>query len=364
MVVAALSLLVVLVAVGGVLVVAMTGTSVDENEGAQDGIVYEVLVGTIERSIPVTVRAERSHAGVIRSPSDGVVTSIRVSPEPIGAGEQLASVDLVPVVLAEGTVPAFRTLEALTPPLRGADVAQLERCLANQGHIRGVAVDDIFTETTALAVRRWQRSIGQSETGAVQLGAIQFVPSLPAVVATADVGVGDVISAGSVIGTVLSPEPTAVIDLGESAGLIEAGQHVRPTQETAGLVEGIVREVRTDAMPTLQGDNPVTPGSGGSSIVGVLETGEGAAVCVADCAARTINGPLLLGAEVVLVPPTTGPVVPIAALRFGPDGQSAVLLANGESVRVTVLAESDGLAVVEGIDLGARVLLSADTSPE
>jgi Putative peptidoglycan binding domain len=91
----------------------------------------------------------------------------------IEPGQTLFAVDDRPVVLMDGTVPAWRTLE--TGVRDGADVRQLERNLAALGYDPGV-VDGTFTAATAGAVRAWQDDLDLPQTGRVELGRVVFLP--------------------------------------------------------------------------------------------------------------------------------------------------------------------------------------------
>jgi peptidoglycan hydrolase-like protein with peptidoglycan-binding domain len=91
----------------------------------------------------------------------------------ITPGHTLFRVDGKPVVLMDGTLPAYRSLR--TGIADGADVRQLERGLARLGHDPGT-VDDHYSAATAAAVRAWQAALGLSKTGRVELGRIVFLP--------------------------------------------------------------------------------------------------------------------------------------------------------------------------------------------
>jgi hypothetical protein len=64
-------------------------------------------------------------------------------------------------------------------------------------------------------------------------------------------------------------------------------------------------------------------------------------------------------AAVVIVRRVTGAVVPVGAVRTGPDGARFVVSDSGVEVPVKVRASSDGQAVVKGVEVGSRVLLPA-----
>jgi Putative peptidoglycan binding domain len=94
----------------------------------------------------------------------------------IGCGGTLWRIDDLPVVLMYGAVPAYRTLKPGVSD--GPDVTELNRNLIDLGYDPyGAIVDDeIFTEATAAAVKRWQKAEGMPETGEVELGRVVFAP--------------------------------------------------------------------------------------------------------------------------------------------------------------------------------------------
>lgn len=63
------------------------------------------------------------------------------------------------------------------------------------------------------------------------------------------------------------------------------------------------------------------------------------------------------GAEIVVVPETTGPVVPGAAIITDPGGGHSVRLASGDEVGVEVVESTNSLAVVTGVEVGDVVVL-------
>jgi hypothetical protein len=90
----------------------------------------------------------------------------------IEPGRALWRVDAEPVVLMNGTVPAYRPMRRGN---EGTDVLQLERGLSALGYDPG-AVDGAYDASTAAAVRAWQDDLGLHDTGAVELGRIVFLP--------------------------------------------------------------------------------------------------------------------------------------------------------------------------------------------
>jgi hypothetical protein len=103
----------------------------------------------------------------------GTLTWLPRTGDVIHPGQTLFKVDGKPVVLMDGTLPAYRTLR---PGIAdGADVRQLERGLTLLGYSPGT-VDDHYSAATAAAVNAWQGDHGLAKTGQVQLGRIVFLP--------------------------------------------------------------------------------------------------------------------------------------------------------------------------------------------
>ena len=88
-------------------------------------------------------------------------------------GHRLFAVDGQPVTLLYGHQPAYRPLGPGVPD--GADVAQLQRNLADLGYYGGSA-DGHFGASTRAAVQDWQQALGLRATGTVELGRVVFLP--------------------------------------------------------------------------------------------------------------------------------------------------------------------------------------------
>lgn len=102
----------------------------------------------------------------------GVVTKVPLAGDVIGQGRTIYRVDNAPVVLMYGAIAAYRTLGRGDT---GADVRQLEVNLKALGY-GGFTVDDRYTASTATAVRLWQKALGLTQTGQVELGRVLFAP--------------------------------------------------------------------------------------------------------------------------------------------------------------------------------------------
>lgn len=103
----------------------------------------------------------------------GTITWLPRAGAVIRPGQRIFAVDGDPVILMDGSVPAWRALSAGVSD--GVDVRELERGLTALGYDPGT-VDESFTAATAAAVRAWQEDLGLSQTGSVELGRVVFLP--------------------------------------------------------------------------------------------------------------------------------------------------------------------------------------------
>lgn len=300
-----------------------------------------VVDGTVGRALQLSATAGWDVLSVVRAPVSGVVTSVDFdAATPVSENSRLATVNLEPTFAAVGNVPAFRDLAV---GAKGADVGQLEAFLARVGHDPGLQ-DASFSNATAQAVRAWQTAVGAPVTGTVRLGALVFMPSLPAL-ARPVVLVGQSVGAGEPLLEVVAAAP--VFRMGVTDEQISLLPPAAAVRVTGGGAEWAAQAGRIE---TVEG-NPVL----------VLDGVDGQPVCALSCAAVPLIGESSWQAVVTVVPEATGAVVPVGAVRTGPDGSRFVVMDDGAERPVDVLASSDGQAVVTGVATGDRVLLPEPT---
>jgi hypothetical protein len=130
--------------------------------------------GTVSYANPQTVYSRLS----------GTITWLPSVGHVIRPGQTLYKVNGEPVVLMNGTTPAYRSL---TPSESdGPDITQLNRDLVALGfNPDGIVVDDAWQAATTAGVELLQESLGESETGTLSLGQIVFLPGAQVVTTVA-----------------------------------------------------------------------------------------------------------------------------------------------------------------------------------
>jgi peptidoglycan hydrolase-like protein with peptidoglycan-binding domain len=124
----------------------------------------------------------------------GTVTALTDIGTTVKRGETLFRVDNTPVVALYGTLPPYR---ALSPGTEGADVKQFEQELRSLGYT-GFTVDAKYDPNTATAVKKWQKKLGLTQTGVVELGRVLYAPG-EVRVATQKVAAGDAAQPGQAV---------------------------------------------------------------------------------------------------------------------------------------------------------------------
>jgi peptidoglycan hydrolase-like protein with peptidoglycan-binding domain len=278
------------------------------------------------------------------SHSQGTITAMAAEGAVVQRGQTLYEVDGRPVVLFYGDRPAWRTLSMGVAD--GADVTQLQQNLIALGYATtsNLTANGNFGWMTRAAVQRWQKAMGQSQTGTVELGQIVFLPGSVRV-GSHQVQVGG--QAGGVILNVSSTTRVVTVDLDASKQtLVKVGDAVQVTMPnsgatTTGTVTDIAKVARTN-----------NGGNGGSTTTVTLT------ISLTD-----LNATGTLDQAPVRVAITTQSAksvlaVPINALLARADGNYAVEVDAGGHRRVvpvqTGLFDDDGGVVeISGSDITA-----------
>lgn len=159
----------------------------------------------------------------------GILTRIAATGSTVARDERLYEVDGRPVRLMYGAEPMYRTLKTGD---KGNDVRQLEENLAALGYV-GFTVDEEYSAKTAAAVKRWQKSHDQKQTGTVGPDAIAFAGSAVRV-KEAGAATGDQVGPGRPVLTVTGSERVVRFKVPVS----DAGSAKTGTRVTVQLPDG------------------------------------------------------------------------------------------------------------------------------
>jgi hypothetical protein len=140
----------------------------------RDLVATDTESGTLSYANPQTVYNRLS----------GTITWLPAVGAAIKPGGTLFDVDNAPVVLFDGSTPAYRDLDSSDTD--GPDILELNRDLKHMGFDSGdqITVNDAWQTGTTDAVDTWQGSLGETETGTITLGQVVFLPGKQEVDAT------------------------------------------------------------------------------------------------------------------------------------------------------------------------------------
>lgn len=304
----------------------------------------EVEHGEVGSSINLNTVAEWTLTPVGSNQAAGTVTTVNIEAgQEVSAGTVLYSVNLRPVVIAQGDIPAF---QSLSQGSKGADVVQLQTLLATLGFYTG-AVNGTFAYSTGSAVKAWQKSLGIAADGVVQNGDLVFVPSLPTRVAldTKVIKRGSTVSGGEPVVTGLPAQPSFYVPVSESqAALMPSGTQVEITGPAGESWTALTADQSTDEVSGIK--------------VALVAEGD-TPICLDTCATVPVTGQTYLTSRIVTVASVTGLSVPSAALLSSADGTTLVIDDEGVEHKVTVVTSARGMSIIEGVAAGTRVRVPA-----
>lgn len=184
--------------------------------------------------------------------SAGTLTSRASNGVIVSRGQELFSVNGRTVRLLYGSTPAYRTLSIGS---KGRDVFQLESNLLALGYGSGWSADNTYTAYTATVVQRWQKDIGRTATGEVELGDVIFYKRAVRISGHAS-DVGATLSPGQAVLETTDDEIVVSIDLPvDKRPLARKGSRVKITLPGGRQVTGRIRSIGTVAQASAGGDD-------------------------------------------------------------------------------------------------------------
>ncbi|KZM33566.1 peptidoglycan-binding protein [Oerskovia enterophila] len=345
---AAWVLVVLLAAAGGLWAGRATFAPPSVPEADSTVPLYTVREETVGNSMSFPVAARWDKAPLGTGAATGTVTSLEVAEgDTVAAGDVLYTVDLRPVVVMSGTVPAFRDL---AEGAEGADVRQLQEFLRDAGYLEVRTPDGEFGVATTTAVKTWQKRAGVEQDGVVRAGDVVFASPLPArVVLDEAVTVGAQLAPGQPVVSSLGLTPTFVMELA-----VDQAQVV----PTSGPVSVTGTDVTWDGVIA-----SATTTSDGLLVL-TLTAHDGGPLCGTGCGGVPVaEKDALFTGNIITVEASTGPTVPAAAVGTLANGDAFVVAEDGTQVPVTIRSQGNGRAVVDGIAVGDAVRLFGEKNP-
>lgn len=301
--------------------------------------------GTVGQSLRFNAQVKQQTQPVTVNSLTGIVTDVSDA-QSFNQGDRLYSVAGTPVVVAKGDKPFYRDLQA---GVSGADAGQLITMLQDLGYYSG-AQDQTFGAAVETAVKRWQGDLGLEKTGVVPIGQVLAYPSLPAAF-TFDrdaLREGMELTGGEAV--VLAPVGSATMSVTvneQQSRLIPAGAPVEVTHADR-VWHGFIGEVSEDEEL--------------HTFTLAIVDKAGKVPCGEQC--PSANSGEEMTAKIEIVPSVSGPSVPRAAVMTNATGGTYLVDEHGTQIPVTVKGAADGIAVVDGIELGTVIRVFGESSDD
>jgi multidrug efflux system membrane fusion protein len=213
-----------------------------------DVVVTEQLSGTLGYGAAEQITFISSNDGIVTvfGLAQGVVTDIVEVGTIVRSGEVLYEVNTQPIVVLEGSIPAYRAFNSRMSD--GSDVEQLEQALADAGFDPDgdMDIDEEFTASTADAIERLQESIGAEDDGELALGEVIFAPTEVSFIGDVLVDVADQVAPGQIIVATSAAISGTVTSIAEEGSVVGQGDTlIALDQEPVAVLLGDLPAYRT-----------------------------------------------------------------------------------------------------------------------
>ena len=312
-----------------------------------------IVKRTLESQIQVNGTLGYAGSYPVINDAQGRWTSLPAVGQVISQGQPIYAVDGSPVLLLYGTTPAYRDFRLGMSD--GQDVRELEQDLLalGYGNSSNLSATGHFDSFDVAAIKRWQKALGQAQTGALALGQVVFLPEairITAVTAT----LGTMAQPGAPMATASSTARQVVVSLSASQqSLVKVGDKVAITLPNHQTTAGTVSAVGSVATSSSGGQGGGTP-----TIEVDISPSDPAATGTLDAAPVAVS--------IVAASVADALAVPVAALLAQPNGvyEVEVVDAGGQHrlvpVTLGMFDDAEGLVQVEGAGLsaGQRVVVA------
>jgi hypothetical protein len=195
----------------------------------------------------------------------GTITWLPMIGQVIRPGQTLLKVNRQPVILMDGTTPAYRDLTSSDSD--GSDVLQLNRDLRSLGFDprHSITVNDAWQAATSTAVEAWQASLGETETGTIALGQIVFLPAAQRITAV-NAALGSTSAGAQAILQTTSNHMVVTVDLDATKQReADVGESVTVQVPSGNAIGGKVTQVSPVAQSSSTSSDGSSSGAGSSS---------------------------------------------------------------------------------------------------
>jgi Putative peptidoglycan binding domain len=318
---------------------------------------------SVEGTLTYRGQSDGSPYAVINHAS-GIYTRLPVVGQVITQGQVLYRVNDSPVVLLDGSTPAYRTLSV---GATGADVAELNTNLVALGYATSAQLSptSAFGWATAAALQKLQAAVGMAQTGMLALGQAVFEPTAVRVTILA-VQPGGTTQTGQTVMQATSTTRIVQVALGASQQTeVAVGDTVTITLPNNKTTPGVVSSVgavatcpsssgsgRSSSSSAAPGTDSCSSGNSGTPTITVDVTpSDPAATGTWD------QAPVRVGITTASVPSALA--VPVTALLAQSVGGYAVEVVDAGGIHHLVpvslglFDDADGLVQVTGSGLAA-----------
>jgi|SRR5690625_4154096 len=320
---------------------------------AKEESVVEVVEQELARVLTLTTTVTRANRPLGQNFVSGVVTHAAENGQ-FEQGDLLYKVGETGVFLAEGRVPFWR---GLSPGSRGDDVKQLQRML--KARKLDIDANGIWDEATTKAVQQWQREAGIPVRDQIALGELVAAPAVPIIISLdpQHSTPGTQLGGGETILHAAAGEPEFVMEVTE-------GQAEMMPSGTAVAIH--------DGGQTWQGvTTDINQNDDGLFAIAVTAP-DGGPVCADTCDLLPTGEVNHLKADIEVIAPVVGPVVPVSAIHTEPGGRTTVNVVRDrrgqtgpsetETREISIVTVVDGLASVTGVEPGEKVKVFAESA--